>query len=59
MGAIITEAFCYNSDCTLAEFFRRYHKAPPNVRGVDTTITVPTPDEICLVMECLRFGEHM
>ena len=57
-GAIVTEAFCYNSNRTLAEFFRRYHKAPPNIRGVDTTVTVPTPDEIRLARECLRFGEH-
>ena len=53
MGAIVTEAIHYNRDFALAEFFRRYHKAGPEVRGVDTTVMVPTDREICLARQCL------
>src|ERR1700722_12537750 len=53
MGAIVTEAIHYNRDFALAEFFRRYHKAGPEFRGVDTTVMVPTDREICLVRQCL------
>jgi len=45
-GTIVTEAIPYNTDPTITEFFRRYHKAPSKVRRVDDTISQPTVDEI-------------
>ena len=56
-GTIVTEAISYNEDAELAEFFRQYHKAPPNVRGVDTTVTKPTAEEIQLVRKGMLLGE--
>ena len=58
-GAIVTEAIPYDSDRTLAEFFRRYHKAPPKYRGVDTTVTVPTDREIRLARKCLDLEDNV
>ena len=57
MGAIVTEPIYYNVDPTLAEFFRRYHKASSKVCSVDTTITVPTTCEIFLGREGLGLAE--
>ena len=45
MGTIVTEPIHYNNNFTLAESFHQYHKAPAEVRGVDTTVTVPTDCE--------------
>ena len=56
-GAIVTEAIPYNMDPAIAEFFRRYHKAPSKVRGVDDTISQPTVDEIRLARESLALGD--
>jgi Fungal protein kinase len=58
-GAIVTEAIPYNMNPALAEFFRRYHKAPPNVRGVDTTVMVPTDEEIALARDCLDLDKKL
>jgi len=58
-GAIVTEAIHYNHNPALAEFFRRYHKAPPNIRGVDPTVTVPTYKEICLTRQCLDLKDNV
>lgn len=57
-GAIVTEPIHYNDSCELAEFFRRYHKASPKLRGVDTTATTPTPDEDRLARNCLEVNEN-
>jgi hypothetical protein len=38
-GAVVTTPINYNSDLSLAEFFSRYAKAPPELRGVDTTVS--------------------
>jgi hypothetical protein len=56
-GAIVTEAISYNESSELVEFFRQYHKVPPNVRGVDTTVTEPMAEEIQLVREGMLLGE--
>jgi hypothetical protein len=42
-GTIVSEAFQYNVSDQLAEFFRRYSHASDVVRGVDETVTKPTP----------------
>ncbi|KAF8122089.1 hypothetical protein EV363DRAFT_1090547, partial [Boletus edulis] len=41
-GAIVTEPIEYNNDSTLADFFSRFSHAPPQYRGVDTTVTEAT-----------------
>ena len=41
-GTIVTEAIKYNEDCFLAEFFRRYSKASPAMRGKDMSASLPT-----------------
>ena len=56
-GTIVTEAISYNEDAELAELFCQYHKAPPNVRGVDTTVTKPTAEEIQLARKGMLLGE--
>jgi hypothetical protein len=56
-GAIVTEPIKYNDDPALVEFFRRYNEAPPKVRGVDTTITVPRADEALLASHVLGVKE--
>ena len=57
-GAIVTDPIHYNDeDSLLLEFIRRYHKAPPKVRGVDTTITLPMALEISRARECLGLIE--
>jgi len=56
-GAIVTAPIHYNKSDKLAEFFRRYHKASPKLRGVDTTVTTPTPDEARLARICLEADE--
>jgi hypothetical protein len=44
-GAIVTEIIKYNETPFLAEFFRRYSKASPEMRGKDISSLVPTPVE--------------
>jgi len=44
-GAIVTEPISYNVGSTLVEFFSRYSQAPPELRGVDTTVSAATEDE--------------
>jgi len=56
-GAVVSEPIEYNREGHLVEFFRRYHKASPKLRGVDTTVTVPTPVEAQLARECLELEE--
>jgi len=44
-GAIVTEPISYNVDSSLVEFFSRFSQAPPELRGVDTTVSAATEDE--------------
>lgn len=44
-GTIVTEAIPYNESPLLAEFFRRYSKAPPEMRGKDQSVSAVTPIE--------------
>ena len=52
-GAIVTLPIHYNDSNELVKFFHQFHKAPPKLCGVDTTITMPTPDEDRLARICL------
>lgn len=44
-GAIVTEAIPYNKSPLLVEFFRRYSQAPPDMRGIDQSVSQPMPEE--------------
>jgi hypothetical protein len=41
------------------EFFRRYFKALPKLRGVDTTVGVPTADEALAARNCLQLDKDV
>jgi serine/threonine protein kinase len=56
-GAVVSQPIQYNQQPELAEFLRRYYKAPPKVRGVDTTVTIPTIDEKHLARKCLEISD--
>jgi len=55
-GTIVTEAI---RDSALAEFFRRYRKVGPEVNSVNTTVTVPAYEEICLARKSLDLVENV
>lgn len=44
-GAVVTGPISYNADQGLAEFFSRFSQAPPELRGVDTTVSFASEDE--------------
>jgi hypothetical protein len=56
-GTIVTEAIEYNESPLLAEFFRRYSTAPPEMRGADQTVSVPTPAEAAAAREALKLDD--
>ena len=56
-GAIITSPIYYNDSNELAEFFHQYHKVSPELHSVDTTVTMPTPEEVYLARICLEVDE--
>ena len=41
------------------EFFRRYHKALPDLRGGDLNVTNLTDEEICLTRKCLDLKDNV
>jgi hypothetical protein len=53
-GTIVTEAFHYNESNHLVEFFRRYSKASPDMRGNDQSVSDPTPTEATLARQFLE-----
>lgn len=55
-GTIVTEAIEYNKSPLLAEFFRRYSKAPPEMRGADKSASAPTSEEASAAMQVLGLG---
>ena len=55
----MTKPIHYNDNCTLAEFFCQYHKAPAEVHGIDTTVTVLTDCEKLLAGKCLGLTEDV
>ncbi|KAH9030573.1 hypothetical protein EDB83DRAFT_1848361 [Lactarius deliciosus] len=42
---IVTEPIKYNESPLLAEFFRRYSKASPEMRSMDLSVSDPSPEE--------------
>lgn len=57
-GTIVTEAIKYNESHFLTEFFRRYSKASLAMRGVDTSVCVPTTKERIDARKALDWGDH-
>lgn len=53
-GTIVTEAIEYNQSPLLAEFFRRYSVAPPEMRGKDISASAPTPVEGLMARKSLN-----
>ena len=47
-GAIVMEPIHYNTDSALIKFFSRFSQAPPELRGIDTTVyPAPSPEAEC------------
>ncbi|KAG2337172.1 hypothetical protein BDR05DRAFT_843162, partial [Suillus weaverae] len=44
-GAIVTSAINYNNEPHLADFFHRYARASPEMRGIDTSVTLASDEE--------------
>ncbi|KAI9460643.1 hypothetical protein HD554DRAFT_2028699, partial [Boletus coccyginus] len=44
-GAIVTTPINYNNDPLLVQFLSLYSHAPPQLRGIDTTVSSATEDE--------------
>ncbi|KAG1843219.1 hypothetical protein C8R48DRAFT_579895, partial [Suillus tomentosus] len=44
-GAVVTSPINYNTEPYLADFFYRYAKASPELRGVDTSVTPASEEE--------------
>lgn len=57
-GTIVTEAFKYNKSPYLVEFFRRYSKASPEMRGNDQSVSDPTPMEATKAREVLDLDDN-
>jgi hypothetical protein len=53
-GAIVTEAIHYDKSPLLVDFFRRYSKAPPDMRGVDQSVSDPTLEEARAARQALE-----
>ncbi|KAF8121661.1 hypothetical protein EV363DRAFT_878024, partial [Boletus edulis] len=58
-GAIVTEPIPYNTNTLLAEFFSRFSQAPPELRGVDTTIVEATNNEALRARKKLGLGSDV
>jgi hypothetical protein len=56
-GAIVTEAIKYNEYPFLAEFLHRYSKAPPDMRGKDHSVLLPTPTEAVAARQALNIDD--
>jgi Fungal protein kinase len=52
-GAIVTEPIPFAFDPSLVEFFSRYSQAPPELRGIDVTVTKALGDEAARAREIL------
>ena len=53
-GTLVTEAIKYNESPHLAEFFRRYSDASPEMRGKDISVMDPTPPEAVSARQALN-----
>ncbi|KAI5116111.1 hypothetical protein M0805_001981 [Coniferiporia weirii] len=51
-GAVVTEPIEYTKESTdFAEFFRRFDRLTPEQRGHDTTVSIPTAEELAKARE--------
>lgn len=53
-GAIVTSPIDYNNEPDLADFFYRYARASPEMRGVDTSVTLAGDEEADLARSRLN-----
>ncbi|KAG1802899.1 uncharacterized protein HD556DRAFT_1304139 [Suillus plorans] len=53
-GAIVMATFDYNSEPHLADFFHRFGRASPALRGVDTSVTPASDEEAALARTALK-----
>ncbi|KIK26917.1 hypothetical protein PISMIDRAFT_94057, partial [Pisolithus microcarpus 441] len=44
-GTIITEPISYTTNPSLVEFLSQYLKVPPELHGIDTSVSCPSKDE--------------
>jgi hypothetical protein len=56
-GAIVTEVIKYNESPLLTEFFSRYSKASPAMRGKDQSVSYPTPTEAVAARQALDIDD--
>jgi len=56
-GTIVTEAIHYNESPLLVEFFRRYSKASPEMRGRDQSVSEPTRQEAIAARQSLNLDD--
>ncbi|KAG1823059.1 hypothetical protein EV424DRAFT_1538710 [Suillus variegatus] len=52
-GAIVTDAFDYSCEPHLADFFYRFARASPALRGVDTSVTPASDEDAALARTAL------
>ena len=55
-GTIVTEPISYDKSHYLADFFYRYGLAPPQLRGIDITVSVPKPRVASAARDALGLG---
>jgi hypothetical protein len=56
-GTIVTEVIKYNESDALTQFFVRYSKAPPAMRGNDESASDPTPGEALAARKALQLDK--
>ncbi|KAG2063318.1 hypothetical protein BDR04DRAFT_1038319 [Suillus decipiens] len=55
-GAIVTSAINYNTEPHLADFFHRYARASPELRGIDTSVSPASAREAALARAWLNLS---
>jgi hypothetical protein len=58
-GTIVTEAFKYNDSSYLVDFFRFYSVAPPAMRGVDASVSIPKAKEQREARNALKWDDNI
>ncbi|KAG2094189.1 uncharacterized protein F5147DRAFT_585094 [Suillus discolor] len=53
-GAIVTSAIDYNNEPHLADFFHHYAQVSPEMRGVDTSVTLASNEEASIARSSLN-----
>ena len=56
-GAIISTEICYNVSNLLAEFFCCYSAASHEMCGHDTSVSLPTSEEVALTRSALKLPD--